>query len=166
MVATRTKPEPRTRYEDDLYSWVAEQVALLRAGRLSEIDALNIAEELGDVGKSERRALESSIAVLAMHLLKWDHQPEHRSRSWQATVNEQRRRINRVLKDNPCLKPVVPEALAESYADGRDRAVAETNLPYETFPEACPYTFDKIMTRPIVYEPPPRSKRRAAKPAR
>jgi hypothetical protein len=37
-------------YERDLYAWVQEQVALLRAGRLGEIDAENIAEEISDVG--------------------------------------------------------------------------------------------------------------------
>ena len=43
---------PATRHDDDLYTWVREQIALLRAGRLSDIDALNIAEELSDVGES------------------------------------------------------------------------------------------------------------------
>ena len=79
-MATKTKDKPanpsRTRYEDDLYSWVQEQVALLRAGRLSEVDALNVAEELSDVGRNQYDRLESSIAVLTMHLLKWEHQPK------------------------------------------------------------------------------------------
>ena len=43
-MATKAKDRPgpappRTRYEDDLYTWVQEQVALLRAGRLAEVDA-------------------------------------------------------------------------------------------------------------------------------
>ncbi|MDQ3559327.1 MAG: DUF29 domain-containing protein, partial [Pseudomonadota bacterium] len=38
------------RYESDLYAWSREQAALLRAGRLGEIDAENIAEEVLDVG--------------------------------------------------------------------------------------------------------------------
>jgi hypothetical protein len=141
------------RYEDDLYTWVQEQVALLRAGRLTEIDALNVAEELSDVGNEQLEKLESAIAVLTQHLLKWDHQPERRSRSWQASVNEQRRRIERVLRKNPGLKPMLGEAMKDGYADGRDRAVAETNLDYATFPETCPYTFDDMMTRPIIFTP-------------
>ena len=162
VTSTRAKPPtpPRTRYEDDLYTWVEEQVALLRAGRLSEIDALNIAEELADVGKSERRALESAIAVLTMHLLKWDHQPRLRSISWQATVEEQRSQVDRTLEDNPGLKPKLVEAMAEGYASGRRRAVAETALPYATFPETCPYAFDEMMTRPIVCQLPPKHSRR------
>lgn len=145
-----TQSHSSTPYEDDLYTWVQEQVALLREGRLSEIDALNVAEELSDVGNEQLDKLESAIAVLTMHLLKWDHQPERRSRSWEATVSEQRRRIARILRKNPGLKSLLNDAISEGYADGRDRAVAETNLPYETFPEACPYSLDELMTRAIV----------------
>jgi hypothetical protein len=161
----RAAPDaPRTRYEDDLYTWVEEQVALLRAGRLTEIDAQNIAEELGDVARSERRSLVSAVAVLTLHLLKWDHQSAKRSRSWVATVNEQRQEIHELLERNPGMKPQIEEAMRIGYAKGRHRAVAETNLEYEIFPELCPYSFEEIMTRPIVYEPAeaPRRRKRSA----
>lgn len=152
--STKRSPDeaPLTRYEDDLYTWVQEQLELLRAGRLTEIDALNVAQELSDVGNVQLDKLESAIAVLTLHLLKWDHQPERRSRSWEATVREQRRRIQRVLKKNPGLKSQIPEAVVDGYADGRDRAVAETDLEYGNFPESCPYTFVQMMTRTIVKE--------------
>jgi len=141
-----------TRYEDDLYSWVFEQVALLRAGRLSEVDAINVAEELSDVGNEQLDKLESAIAVLTQHLLKWDHQPQRRSRSWFATIREQRRRIERVLKNNPGLKSKLDEAISGGYSDGRDRAFAETKLKFSVFPPACPYTFGEMMTRVIEIE--------------
>ena len=150
---TRDKPAaaPRTRYEDDLYTWAREQVALLRAGRLSEVDARNVAEELSDVGNELAFRLESAIAVLTMHLLKWDHQPEKRSRSWALTVREQRRRIAKLLRKNPGLKSELAEALADGYADGRGRALDETGLPDDAIPEVCPYAFDEMITREIVF---------------
>ena len=37
--------------EADLYSWALRQAELLRAGRLTEIDAAAIAEEIDDVGE-------------------------------------------------------------------------------------------------------------------
>ena len=83
------------RYGDDLYGWVQQQVALLRQGRLSEIDAGNIAEELSDVGGEQYDKLESSIRVLLHHLLKWEYQPERRSRSWLLSIAEHRRRVGR-----------------------------------------------------------------------
>jgi hypothetical protein len=45
----RTRRVPAC-YDRDLYSWAVEQAALLRAGRIIEADAGNIAEELDDVG--------------------------------------------------------------------------------------------------------------------
>src|SRR5271157_5220669 len=88
----------------DLYSWALRQAELLRAGRLSEIDPAAIAEEIDDVGEAEYHRLESALRVLMLHLLKWDHQPDRRSRSWTLTVLEQRRRVQRQLRKNPGLK--------------------------------------------------------------
>ncbi len=149
----RPDETPATRHEEDLYTWVQEQVALLRAGRLTEVDAANVAEELSDVGNEQLDKLESAIAVLTQHLLKWDHQPERRSRSWEATVREQRGRIERVMKKNPGLKSQLQEAIATGYSYGRDRAVAETDFAYSVFPETCPHSFEQLMTRPIALEP-------------
>ncbi|MBP2171074.1 hypothetical protein J2125_004266 [Erwinia toletana] len=50
-----------TRYETDVLAWSTEQAALLRAGKFSQIDIEHIAEEIEDVGKSEKRELESRI---------------------------------------------------------------------------------------------------------
>lgn len=111
---------PRLRCEDDLYTWVQEQVTLLCTGLLTEVDAVKVAEELSDVGNELAFRLESAIAILTMHLLKWDHQPETCSRSWELTVREQRRRITKLLKKNPGLKLVLAEALEDGY-DRRSR---------------------------------------------
>ena len=60
-----------TPYEKDVVAWAMEQAALLRAGQLSALDIEHIAEEIEDVGKSEKRELASRMAVLLSHLLKW-----------------------------------------------------------------------------------------------
>ncbi len=125
---------------------------MLRAGRLSEVDANNVAEELSDVGNEFYFRLESSFATLTQHFLKWDHQPQRRSRSWKLTVQEQRRRISKLLQKNPGLKSEVAEAIESGYADGRGRALIETKLAESTLPETCPYTFDELMTRVIEME--------------
>ena len=54
-------PREAPLYDRDLYAWVEEQVRLLRAGRLTEIDAENIAEEILDVGRNEYDKLESAL---------------------------------------------------------------------------------------------------------
>lgn len=145
----KDRPKAKTAYEADYYTWVNEQVALLTSGRLDEIDARNIAEELADMGRSEYRALESSIRTLVTHMLKWDQQPEHRTRSWIFSIREQRRRIERILAENPGLKSRRLEALDHAYLSARDWASFETHLDVSEFPKTCPYDWDDLTGRPF-----------------
>jgi len=135
----------------DLYSWALRQAELLRAGRLAEIDAEEIAEEIDDVGEEQYDKLESALRVLMLHLLKWDHQPDKRSRSWTMTTREQRRRVLRQLRKNPGLSSRLDEALGEAYQDARDEASAETGLPLNVFPVQRPFEYAEIMQRSIVW---------------
>ncbi|OUC16048.1 MAG: hypothetical protein B0A82_03450 [Alkalinema sp. CACIAM 70d] len=89
--------------------------------------------------------MDNRLAVLVGHLLKWQYQSVNRSNSWRATLREQRRRIHKLLTDNPSLQPYVLEAMAEAYEIGRDLAIQETNLPDETFPEECPYDWEQAI---------------------
>ena len=142
----------RTRYADDLYTWVQEQVALLRAGRVDALDLDNIAEELSDVGSEQYDKLESAIDVLLAHALKWDHQPERRTRSWSLTIAEQRVRIDRQLRRNPGLKSRVSEAIEDGFRLARLRAAREMRRSPKTLPAECPYSWDDILNRPFEYE--------------
>ena len=135
----------------DLYSWALRQAELLRAGRLTEIDATAIAEEIDDVGEEQYDKLESAFRVLALHLLKWDHQPSMRSRSWTLTIREQRRRAERQLRKNPGLKSLVDEALEAAYEDARLEAASETGLPLSVFPVQRPFDYAEIVERSIVW---------------
>src|SRR5271166_3528755 len=96
-----------TRYDKDVLLWSQEQARLLRAGRFAELDIEHLADEIEDVGKSEKRELASRMAVLLAHLLKWKSQPENRSNSWRATINNQRKRIALTIKETPSLKTVL-----------------------------------------------------------
>jgi hypothetical protein len=135
--------------ERDLYSWAVRQASLLREGRLAEIDAAAIAEEIDDVGEEQYLRLESALRVLTAHLLKWDYQPDVRSRSSAITIREQRRRVSRQLRKNPGLKARLDEALRDAYEDARDEAAKETGLPTRTFPIENAFTFADLMERPI-----------------
>src|SRR5688500_17709766 len=139
-------PRQAPLYERDVYAWVQEQVRLLRAGRLTEIDAENIAEEILDVGRNEYDKMESALTVLLAHMLKWDFQAKKRTRSWENTILEQRDRVETQLRDNPSLKARRNEAVKDGYRRGRLRASAETDMDLKEFPEACPYYWDAIMT--------------------
>lgn len=134
-------------YNDDFYSWSQHQAALLRAGKVHELDLANVAEELESLGISQRHALENRLAVLVRHLLKWQYQPERRQRgrSWQITIVEQRSRIHRLLRDSPSLRRHVTRVLEEDYPTIRLRTQIETGLPPDALPAACPWTEGQIL---------------------
>ena len=44
-----------TLYEQDFYAWANQQASLLRAGRLTDADIANIAEEIESMARSEKR---------------------------------------------------------------------------------------------------------------
>ena len=143
----------RASYDCDLYSWAIEQAALLRAGRLDQVDALNIAEEIDDVGDEQYDKLESAIGVIVLHLLKWDHQPQRRSRSWTLSSAVHRKRALRVLRKNPGLKPKVDEAIVEAYETARLEAASQTLLEEDVFPLECPYSRGEILDREVRWPP-------------
>ena len=141
---------PRADYARDVYTWSQEQAQLIRNGRWDVIDRDNVAEEIESVGRTEFSKLESAMRILMIHMLKWDYQPERRSRSWLLSINEQRLRLNDVIADNPGLRPRIHEAMTRAYRRARLRAMKETGL--ETIPEACSYSFDDITTRRLSLE--------------
>jgi hypothetical protein len=137
----------RADYERDFYSWLMEQARLIREGRWGAVDRENLAEEIESLGREQFNKLESALRVLLLHILKWDHQPQLRSRSWVLSIRGQRLEIEDVLSDNPGLKPRIPEALARAYRRARLEAAKETGLDEATFADACPYSFDEIVSR-------------------
>jgi hypothetical protein len=128
------------RYEDDYHAWVLQQIALLEAGRLADLDGENLADELKGLAVSEEQEIESRLTVLLQHLLKWEFQSERRTNSWRASILEQRSRINRVIERSPSLRRHPTSALDREYRIARLRAADETGLPLNRFPLACPYS--------------------------
>jgi hypothetical protein len=140
-------------YEEDFYAWTVEQADLLRTGEFSALDIANIAEEIESLGRRDRRELGSRLTVLVAHLLKWQKQPDMRSKSWSATIREQRRQIKKLLEESPSLRPFVAKALAEVYNDSREDAADETGLAATGFPAECPFTLDEVLSREFLPEP-------------
>jgi hypothetical protein len=143
-----------TTYRQDIVAWAHEQADLIRAGRFDLLDLEHIADEIDDVGKSEARELQSRMAVLIAHLLKYQYQ-QHRNSgpSWGNTIKEQRQRIQLRLKKTPSLKAffIDEERFDDAYLDGRMMAEKETGL-YD-FPEICPWSIDEVLSTNWLPEP-------------
>ena len=80
-----------------------------------------------------------------MHMLKWDYQPARRSRSWKATVREQRNAIRRLIRRSPSLKRGLATTMADVYRDAVGRAIDETGLSAENLPEQLPYSPAEVL---------------------
>lgn len=131
-------------YESDFYGWTELQSNVLANRQVEALDWQNLREEVISLGKQEYRELVSRLTVLVGHLLKWEYQPDKRSRSWFLTIREQRRAIRRHLQGNPSLSRI-PTALSDAFEAGVDLALRETDLPIRTFPSHCSFTFEDIM---------------------
>lgn len=134
-------------YDTDFFEWTQHQAAALAAGKASELDWANLAEEIESLGKRDRRELRSRLEILVMHLLKWCYQPERRQtgHSWSSTIWEQRGRIEQILEDSPSLRRLVPDMITQDYQWVRQRTSDETGLLRETFPELCPWTAEEVL---------------------
>lgn len=132
-------------YDKDYFAWTKTNAELLRQQRFSEIDFTHVAEELEDMGKRERRALESQIRNVVLHLLKWKYQPEQRSISWRQSIRNGRIEIQKILRDSPSLAGQLPEMLVSEYPAARADATDETGLHEQTFPVDCPFAAGQLV---------------------
>lgn len=133
-------------YEQDFHAWTQQQAQFLKSGKLANADIEHLIEEIEIMGASERRELINRLAVLLAHLLKWHHQPSLRGRSWQLTVKEQRRQLQRHLADNPSLNARLEEFIEIAYLDAVLLAAKETGLEESDFLAQCPYAQKDILT--------------------
>ena len=146
MTKTQTEMSKTSElYETDFYAWTIEQAKFLKDGVWDYLDISNLVEEIESLGKQQRQELRNRLGILLGHLLKWEFQSSHRSKSWLATIREQRRRIVDLLEESPSLKPYLPEVLEKAYQDGVDLAVRETSLNYNDFPEQCLYSLEQVL---------------------
>lgn len=134
-------------YEQDFSQWAETMADLLAAGNFTALDIENLVEEVRDLSKRERDRLLSSLRLIVHHLLKWDYQPQRRSRSWLATIQRERANINSYLEDSPSLKRfLADEFLIKVYTTAKIDAFKETGLE---MPTTCPYNIDEALNRPI-----------------
>lgn len=146
--------KPLTPYEVDPHAWATEQAELIRLGRFDELDIENLVDEVQDVARRERRELVSRLSLVYQHLLKWDHQPDRRSASWARTIVEQRRQVDELLDEARSLRSHLPALTETAFRQGRVAALNEADLPTATIPDINPYSWDELMTRPIVWPEP------------
>jgi len=151
-IAPLSESKTQSLYEADYFAWIETNLQRLKDKDYSSVDWENLIEEIADIGRSEKRGLRSDLTVVLRHLLKWQYQLEHRSRSWMASIVEHRIRVAQALEESPSLKPYVEKDLATAYRHAVKVAIAETGLPDKTFPAECPYAIAQVLNEDFIPE--------------
>jgi hypothetical protein len=111
-------------YDQDLVRWSEEQARALRAaanaGWNAPIDWENVAEEIESLGRSDRRALASHIAIAIEHLLKLQASPSTMPpRGWKDSIIRARREIDRLLAESPSLRREIAGMIDQEFPSAR-----------------------------------------------
>ena len=132
-------------YDKDFLKWTKHQALLLKNREFEKIDIDNLREEIESLGKSEKRALNSHLINLLMHLLKIEYQKSNQIYFWYQSISNARTEIMLLLKDSPSLKNEMKKIFKDSYIYARNKASQETGLEIHVFPENCPWEMKDIL---------------------
>jgi hypothetical protein len=114
----------------------------------NRFDREHVAEEIEDLGKSERDAVRNQIRRIIEHLLKLAYSPAEQPRfEWMETIVGARQSLFDKL--TPTLGCDVEAALDKLYFDARKRATLGLQRfgeheAAEHLPTTCPYSWDEI----------------------
>jgi uncharacterized protein (UPF0210 family) len=125
----------KVKYEEDYYLWTQTMVENLKNKNYSKVDWDNLIEEIDDMGKSQKRAVESLLLRLTEHLLKlkyWETEKERNKKHWQSEVVNFRVLLRKRLKESPSLKANLPEMYVEVLADSKQSISKLFDLPATT----------------------------------
>ncbi|KAA9353193.1 DUF29 domain-containing protein [Larkinella humicola] len=98
-----------------------------------------------NMSNADKRALESQLVRLMVHILKWRYQPQKRSTSWVRTIVNARREIQKLQKYMPSLNvQFIENNWQESFEDATEEAKAEMNLSRKDKFEPAPLTWQEV----------------------
>lgn len=149
----------RLLYEEDYFAWLQQQAAALR--RLAEerrdlpndLDIVQIAEEIEDVGKSELRAAENFITNILVHLLLLAFDPHTPARDgWRTEILTFHRTLLKFA--SPSMRQLID--LDTLWDDARAEAEARLRIYGRPLPrsarEGCPLTFETLTAKNVDWD--------------
>jgi Domain of unknown function DUF29 len=139
----------KTLYDTDFVEWAAHMAELLRQGRLDDLDLEHIAEEMEDLGNSERSAVSSQLHRMLKHLVKQRIQPERDGKSWIRSITEGRAEVEYKIDQSPSLRRYAAENLQKIYRRAVRDALAETGMEERSaelaIPPQCPWSLGELL---------------------
>ncbi len=125
-------------HESDFNLWVEQTKEAIQNRDFENIDWDNLLDEIDDMGKSEKRALDSYMQRLIEHVLKlkyWHAEIERCGNGWMREVTNFRNRIKRILKKNPSLNNYLKTEYSDIYQDAIATMSFDFDIPEDNFVE-------------------------------
>lgn len=124
-------------YNEDFVLWSKQQAEALRAvargGSNRQLDWEHLAEEIEELGASQRSALGSHIMRIIQHLVKLQYSPAVEPRnSWRRTIKLARLQAQKRLEENPSLRHEVGRLIEQETRRGIEYAIADLEEHGET----------------------------------
>lgn len=99
----------------------------LERGNIQEAST-GLKELIEALGRSEKRALKSHLTRLMAHVIKWETQPDKRSRSWIATIYNAREEIKDIQEETPSLtNEIIDEVWEKCFKAAKREAEGDMN---------------------------------------
>jgi uncharacterized protein DUF29 len=148
------------RYDEDFYAWTQYQAEVLRSMPCDDnrFDRDHVAEEMEDLGKSERNAVRSEVRRIIEHLLKLHHSPAVDPRAdWMRSIVGARGELEERI--SPTLRRDLETSLPRLYRNARKQADLglrrySEGVAASALPDECPYSLDQILEDDWYPEPP------------
>ncbi len=148
------------RYDEDFYAWTQYQAAVLRSLATSDnrFDREHVAEEIEDLGKSERNAVRSEVRRILEHALKLAHSPAADPRvDWMVSIANARAELEGRL--TATLRQDIEANFGKIYGHARRAAEIALRAHHENgattaLPAKCPYALDQILAEDWYPEAP------------
>jgi len=135
-------------YEKDFMAWSLEQAEFLRDKQFDKLDIEHLFGEVYDLGKADKRSIQSHLMQVIAHMLKYKFQKAYYTKSWQDTIDYGRAEIRDLIEDCPSLKHYPEETLDTSYFRAVKLASKQTGIEIRDFPVECPWTLNEILGDP------------------
>jgi Domain of unknown function DUF29 len=132
-----------TLYDADILLWSEQQAELLRRRAAKKLDWDNLAEEIGDVGRSELHAVESHLILALLHDLKAEAWPLVRDvEHWRAEARGHRDDARRHFTPSMAQRLDVEKLYRQ--ARRRMPVTMDGTAPLPV-PAICPVTLEELL---------------------
>lgn len=132
-------------YETDFSAWLDEQIQALKKKDFSHLDVTHLLEEIEDLGNSERKAVQSHLINLMVHLIKQNIQSNISGKSWDDSIAAARAQLKLYTEDSKILKKHMNDVFADSYKRARNAAAKEMKMESGDIPMQCPWSLNFVL---------------------